>query len=65
MAIPVTEVIHHGSLEIRRDGVKFGELWIEKQNIYWRGSKDKRNHTRGWKDFEKFMTRTGKFKNVQ
>jgi hypothetical protein len=64
MAMPTTEVIHHGSLEIRRDGVRFGELWIKKGNIYWMGSKRKRNHTRSWKEFEQFMTRKGKFKNV-
>lgn len=64
MAKPVTEVIYHGKLEIRRDGIRFGTLWIEKGNIYWRGSRDKNDRTRSWKEFEKFMTGTGKFKNV-
>src|SRR6266446_3638627 len=31
--------------------------------FYWGGSKDKKDRTRSWKEFEKFMTRTGKFKN--
>jgi len=64
MPKPVIEVIHHGELEIRRDGVRFGRLWIQRGNIYWKGRKDKRYHKRGWKDFEQFVTRTGKFGNV-
>lgn len=64
MAKPVTEVIHRGKLEIRRDGVRFGELWIEKGNIYWNGSKDKKFRTRTWKEFESFMTRKRQFAEV-
>jgi hypothetical protein len=40
VAKPVIEVIHRGDLEIRKNGIRFGKLWIEKANIYWKGRKD-------------------------
>jgi hypothetical protein len=64
MAKPVTEVIHQGKLVIRRDGDKFGTLWIEKGNIYWKPKKAKTDSTRSWKEFHEFMTQTGRFAGV-
>jgi len=62
MAKPITEVVHHGRLEIRRDGLRFGILWIEKGNVLWRTRKG-RSKTRTWTEFDDFMTRSGKFKD--
>jgi hypothetical protein len=61
MAKPSTEIIHDGRLIIRRNGKKFGTLWIDKQNIAWRTRSGKKYPTRAWKDFDDFMTRSGKF----
>lgn len=64
MAKPTTEVIHQGRLAIYRDGIRFGTLWIEKGNIYWRPAKGKKYATRSWNEFDQFMTQTGRFANT-
>jgi hypothetical protein len=64
MSKPATEVIHQGTLVIRRDGEKFGTLWVEKQNILWRTRSGKKYPSRTWKEFDEFMTRSGRFENT-
>jgi|HubBroStandDraft_1064217.scaffolds.fasta_scaffold140517_2 hypothetical protein len=61
MAKPTTEIIHQGKLAIYRDGERFGTLWTEKGNLYWRTPKGKKYFSRSWKEFDEFMTQTGKF----
>jgi len=61
MSKPTTEVIRRGKLVIYRDGVRFGTLWTEKGNLYWRTPKGKKYYARSWKEFDEFMTQTGRF----
>ena len=42
-------------IEIRREGKRFGWLWLEKKYIYWKPVNKKVALKITWKDFDDFM----------
>ena len=51
-----TEMVFH-RIEVRRSGRRFGNLWLGKQGIQWKGSGKRSWANITWGEFDKFMAK--------